>query len=207
MSSRTAIRSPQCQHCTGRLPKLARSDARFCSSACRQAAYRERRAAETGGMPREMTTKARWVRYSARKVPLTTHGKPASSTDPSTWSDFRRVHRSRIGVGAGYVLAKQDSVICLDLDRVIREDGTLVDWAADLLQMVPATYIEISRSGRGLHVFGKGSLPGRGRRWSYADGTGLEVYADARYIAMTGRKWQSAPADLADLDEVLATLL
>jgi primase-polymerase (primpol)-like protein len=207
MSSRTATRSPQCQHCTGRLPNLARADARFCSSACRQAAYRERRAAETGGMPREMTQKARWVRYSARKVPLTTHGKPASSTNPATWSDFPRVHRSRVGVGPGYVLAKQDGIVCLDLDHVVREDGTLVEWAAALLQLVPATYIEVSRSGRGLHVFGKGTLPGRGRRWSYADGTGLEVYVDARYIAMTGQRWKDAPTSLADLGEVLATLV
>jgi primase-polymerase (primpol)-like protein len=154
-----------------------------------------------------MTMKARWVRYTARKVPLTTHGRPASSTNPATWSDFPRAYRSRVGVGPGYVLSKGDGIVCLDLDRVIREDGSLVEWAAELLQLVPATYIEVSCSGRGLHVFGKGSLPGRGRRWSYRDGTGLEVYADGRYIAMTGQLWRGAPARLGDLGEVLATLL
>ncbi|GGX98490.1 bifunctional DNA primase/polymerase [Streptomyces fructofermentans] len=207
MSSRTAIRSPRCEQCPDRLPARARADARYCSSPCRQAAYRERRGAETGGMPREMTTRARWVRYSARKVPLTVHGRPASSTNPATWSDFPRVHRSRVGVGPGYVLAKSDGIVCLDLDHVVRDDGTLVEWAAELLQLVPDTYVEVSCSGRGLHVFGYGTLPGRGRRWQYADGTGLEVYADARYIAMTGQRWRSAPARLADLGEVLATLL
>jgi primase-polymerase (primpol)-like protein len=158
-------------------------------------------------MPREMTTRARWVRYTARKVPLTTHGRPASSTDPSTWSDFPRAYRSRVGVGVGYVLAKGDGIVCLDLDHVVQEDGSLVGWAAALLGQMPDTYVEVSASGRGLHVFGWGSLPGRGRRWSYADGTGLEVYADARYIAMTGHRWQGSPARLADLGEVLATLL
>lgn len=206
MSSRPVTRRPRCERCPAPLPVRARADARYCSAACKQAAYRERRATETGGLPREMTAKPRWVRHSARKVPLTTHGRPASSTNPATWSDFPKAHRSRVGAGIGYVLTKGDGVVCLDLDRVIREDGSLVEWAEQLLRQVPDTYIEVSRSGRGLHVFGKGSLQGRGRRWMYADGTGLEVYADGRYIAMTGERWRKAPASLGDLSEVLATL-
>lgn len=188
------------------MPLLARADARFCSGACRQKAYRERRAAETGGMPRELTSRPRWVRFTARKVPLTTHGRVASSTDPSTWSDFPRVFRSKVGAGCGFVLTRGDRIVCLDLDHVVKADGTLVPWAAQLLEQLPATYIELSRSGTGLHVFGYGELPGTGRRWSYRDGTGLEVYADGRYIAMTGERWKAAPARLADLSEVLATL-
>jgi primase-polymerase (primpol)-like protein len=158
-------------------------------------------------MPREMTAKSRWVRFSARKVPLTVHGRPASSTNPATWSDFRRVHRSKVGAGAGFVLTAGDGIVCLDLDHVVREDGTLVDWAETLLKQLPATYIEVSRSGTGLHVFGWGKLPGTGRRWTYKDGTGLEVYADGRYIAMTADRWKNAPARMADLSEVLDTLM
>ncbi|MFH8926384.1 bifunctional DNA primase/polymerase [Streptomyces pristinaespiralis] len=153
-----------------------------------------------------MTSKARWVRHTARKVPLTTWGRPASSTDPSTWSDFRRAHRSKVGVGCGFVLSKGDGIVCLDLDHVIGRDGSLAAWAEQLLAQLPATYIEVSRSGTGLHVFGWGALPGTGRRWTYKDGTGLEVYADGRYIAMTANRWCGAPAALADLSEVLDTL-
>lgn len=207
MPSRPVTRRPRCERCPAPLPVRARADARYCSAACKQAAYRERRAAETGGLPREMTERARWVRHSARKVPLTTHGRPASSTNPATWSDFQRAYRSRVGAGIGYVLTKGDDTVCLDLDRVIREDGTLVQWAEQLLSQLPQTYVEVSRSGRGLHVFGRGSLEGTGRRWLYADGTGLEVYDDGRYIAMTGNRWRNSPAALGGLSEVLATLL
>ncbi len=36
------VTEPTCFQCGGLLPESARSDARFCGSACRQAAYRER---------------------------------------------------------------------------------------------------------------------------------------------------------------------
>jgi primase-polymerase (primpol)-like protein len=108
-------------------------------------------------------------------------------------------------VGVGFVL-DGDGIVCLDLDHVIRPDGSLVPWAAELLALLPPTYIEVSVSGAGLHVFGFGQLPAGGRRLPRPDGTGLEVYGDGRFIATTGMRWQDAPARLGDLGPALARL-
>ncbi|HTE57102.1 MAG TPA: hypothetical protein VK698_39885 [Kofleriaceae bacterium] len=98
-----------------------------------------------------------------------------------------------------------DDIVCIDLDHVISDEGVLAGWAAELLAQLPETFIELSQSGTGLHVWGRGGLA-QGRRVAMPEGTGLEVYGDRRYIAMTGQVWRDAPSVLADLSGVLPAL-
>ncbi|WP_141753673.1 hypothetical protein [Streptomyces luteocolor] len=146
------------------------------------------------------------MRWNERKVPLRTDAKFASVTDPSSWSDYGAAVRSQAGVGIGYVLAVADGILCIDLDHVLAADGTLEPWAADLLARLPDTFIEVSHSGAGLHIWGRGNLRG-GRRIPMSNGSGLEVYGDRRYIAMTGKVWRNSPSLLADLSELLPALI
>ncbi|MGW0905029.1 hypothetical protein [Streptomyces sp. NPDC002853] len=139
-------------------------------------------------------------------MPLRTDAKFASVTDPSSWSDYGAAARSRAGVGLGYVLTVADDILCIDLDHVLAADGTLEPWAADLLARVPETFIEVSQSGAGLHIWGRGSLRS-GRRIAMPNGSGFEVYGDRRYIAMTGKVWRNSPSVLADLSELLPALI
>src|SRR5690606_14681874 len=88
---------------------------RFCSGACRAAARRAR-----PRLPRELTARARWVRHD-RKRPITRDGRPASSTDPSTWSTYREAARSKAGDGLGFVLG--DGIACLDIDHCLDGQG------------------------------------------------------------------------------------
>jgi len=155
-----------------------------------------------GALPRELTSRRRWVRHK-RKVPLQTSGQVASSTDPATWATYEQACRSRVGDGLGYVLVAGDGIVCLDLDHVL-DGGELVPEAAALLARLPATYVEISPSGTGLHVWGRGDLV-IGRR-TVVDGVRLEVYGDRRYVTVTGRRWRGAPSRLADLSEVQSLL-
>jgi hypothetical protein len=54
---------------------------------------------------------------------------------------------------------------------------------------------EISPSGTGLHIFVRGSLA-----WAIK-GSGIEVYSEGRYMAVTGHRWPGTPPDhLAALD-------
>lgn len=179
-----------CQWCGVRLRRsgVGRPQ-RFCSSRCRVAAHRANR------LPVELTSRDRWVRRSAKKVPLTVSGKAASSTDPSTWSSYSAAAKSTVGVGLGYVLHQADGVVALDLDRAL-VDGRPVPWAQALLDDLPPTYVQVSQSGSGLHVFGRGSLPvGRVIR----DGRCIEAYSSGRYIAMTGVRFGDSPLTLAEL--------
>ncbi|QBI53438.1 bifunctional DNA primase/polymerase [Streptomonospora litoralis] len=194
----------RCEQCPTPLPTMARRHARYCSARCRQVASRARRRAAAAALPRALVERDRWVRHSPTKVPLTTTGRPASSTDATTWSTYATAATSRVGAGLGLVL-DGDGLVCLDLDHCLTPDGHARSWAQPLLDQLPATYIEVSPSGDGLHVWGYGDLA-HGRRLVYGAGT-VEVYGAGRYITVTHRPWHRAPSQLADLSAVLAELL
>lgn len=190
-----------CDHCGGAMPLTCRADAQVCSTRCRVARHRARRRAAAGSVPAELRRADRWVRRSAKKVPLTTRGRAASSTNPATWCSYRDAVRSRAGVGLGFVLDRSDDIVCIDLDGALDEAGRLVPWAADILARCPATWVEVSPSGRGLHIWGRAPFRGGRRRG------GVEVYGDGRYIAVTGRSFRSAPPVLADVTDLVESLI
>ena len=172
-----------CPECSARIPLTAAHNARFCSNACRQRAYRRRRTP----IPAEMTVRPRWVRHDASKRPLTVFGGAASVTDSRTWTTYEKAAASTVGTGLGIVLG--DGLGCIDLDHCI-ERGVLAPWAREIVDewRDRAVFIEVSMSGTGLHLFAP--MPeGPGRR--IRDGErNIETYSRARYVAVTGRRWQ-----------------
>lgn len=194
--------SPRCEHepCGKPLRITARRHARFCSPKCRAAAHRARRS-----VPAELTARPRWVRRTARKVPVTVGGAVASSTDASTWSTYRGAARSSAGVGLGFVL-NGDGIVVLDLDHCLDGDQ-VAPWAQGVLDAAAGCWVERSVGGDGLHVWGRGVLPGGvGRRVRLGAGT-VEVYDRGRYIAVTGTTWGGTPHRLGDLQHVIDSLL
>lgn len=189
-----------CTHCATRLSPLARADARYCSTRCRVAAHRR---AHRFVVPDELVDRDRWIRYSSKKVPLQASGPPASSTDPRTWSTFAAASSSSVGVGLGFVL-NGDGIVCIDLDHCLDGDR-LAPWAAELLAVLPPTYVEVSPSGDGLHVWGTGSLE-RGRRLEFRGGA-VEVYATGRYLTVTGRPFAGSVRTLAPLEAAFSLLI
>lgn len=154
-----------------------------------------------------MTRRAQWVRHTDRKVPLSVVGpkvRPASSTDPDTWSSYSKVCRSSAGTGVGFVLSWADRLVCIDLDHAIL-DGELRPWARRIVERLPETYIEVSPSGTGLHIWGFGTV-GQGRRIRRGESS-VEVYDRGRYITVTREPFEGAPSRLADLTRVIADLL
>jgi primase-polymerase (primpol)-like protein len=192
-----------CEFCTQPLPLMARQHARFCDTRCRSKAHR---AAKADATPHELTTRDRWIRRSAEKVPLTTGGMAASSTNPRTWSNYTDAVASTAGVGLGFVLSDVDDIVCIDLDHCLNPlTGRLAPWAAAVLRDAGTTYVEVSPSGDGLHIWGRATVR-QGRRIRRPDGTAVEIYGTGRYIAMTGRRHGSSPSILADLSALTAKL-
>ena len=152
----------------GRLP-------RFCSNACRQRAYRRRRATP---IPAVMRDTARWAR-AAGKRPIQIDGTAASSTNPATWSTYSKVLKSKAGDGFGFMLG--DGIGCYDLDNAI-DNGVVKSWARDVIDAIaePVVYVEKSVSGRGLHVFVE-LAEQMGSRRSVGDGS-VEKYSYGRFI-------------------------
>lgn len=180
-----------CEECGASL-RLMRAGARFCSPNCRLKAHR--RAKSAGEVPAEMRERDRFVRYTRTKRPITIAGRSASSTNATTWSSFEDAAASTKGEGVGFVLG--DGIGCIDLDHCL-VDGAAAGWALEVLEANPGTYVEISRSGEGLHIFGRlNEGPGR----NFRDGErAVEVYSTGRYIALTGNRFGSAPLRLAAL--------
>jgi primase-polymerase (primpol)-like protein len=200
------MESINCQWCGVGMP-LARADAQYCSAAHRVAANR---AKKRSVLPAEMTARDRWMRWELvrrgdkwTKRPITIAGRAASSTNAATWAAHSDAAASAAGVGLGFALG--DGIGCIDLDDCIRADGSLEPWAADILASCPPTFMEVSQSGAGIHIFGLlPEAPGRNLR---SAGATVEVYSTGRFIAVTGTRFGAAPSRLADLSEVVASVL
>lgn len=170
---------------------FARADARFCSGRCRVAAHRR------PGLPADLTSRPRWVRHRA-KVPLTLAGRHASTTDSTTWATYADAAGSDVGDGLGFVF-NGDGIAGIDLDHCLT-NGVLADWAQEIIDRCPTTYIEISPSGTGLHIFGRAYV-GAGRRRD-----GVEVYDRGRYFTVTGRHFGKPTRKLADITGLISSL-
>lgn len=143
-----------------------------------------------------MTSRPRWTRRDGKR-PVTTAGRCASSTDTSTWTTLREVLDSRTGDGIGFMLG--GGVGCIDLDHCL-DGGRVSPLARRVLDALPDTYVEVSPSGTGLHVFGL--LPERaGRKVA-----GVEVYSRARFMTVTGVPHEASSPVLGDLSAVADAL-
>ena len=157
----------------GRIPK-------FCGVTCRVRAHRNK-----GGIPSVMRDRDRWVR-AVGKRPVMPDGAPASFTDPFTWARWNDVS---IGAGDGWGFMLGDGIGCYDLDDCLA-DGVLKDDKVALVEHIIKSnriiYSEVSLSGRGLHLFAAmDEQPGRVM-------DGYEVYSRARFIRMTGKRFEVA---------------
>ena len=134
----------------------------------------------------------RWIRHKAKR-PLHPEGYWISVTHPSAWSSYQAAKASHYGDGLGFVL-NGDGIVCIDLDHCF--DGAPNAEAQALIDSLPETYIEVSPSGTGLHVWGYGKMEA-GRRFT-RNGLSVEIYPSGRFITMTGKALTRAP--LAELD-------
>lgn len=194
--------------CGGRLaiPEGRSRPPKYCRPACKQKAYRARHAES---IPAEMRSADRWMRYrlvprgeKVTKVPTQLNGRPAKSTDARTWCTYDEAKASKVGAGLGFALGA--GIACIDLDDAI-VDGRVQSWAQEILDRAPATFVEVSQSGNGLHIFGLlPEGPGRNLRSS---GQTVEVYSTGRFMAVTGRRHAASPSRLADLEGLVSSLL
>lgn len=145
------------------------------------------------------------------KTPLKACGRGAAkSNDPATWSDFRAALAALAGKSGhtlGFALPADRSITLIDLDKARDpETGAIADWAAPILARFRGTYIEISVSGEGFHIWLLGTSPDpKGRRKG-----GVEIYSggvDAgRMVSVTGEAYDGAPPLLAPLQGALDAL-
>ena len=115
-------------------------------------------------------------------------GQVASAHDPQYWTDIQTAAAAAATMGpaygVGFVFTNDDPFWFLDIDDCLLPDGS--DWsdlAKGLCSAFPGAAVEISQSGRGMHIFGSGRPPPHSCKNTPL---GLEFYHADRFVALTG---------------------
>lgn len=151
----------------------------------------------------ELREKRQWVCHK-NKVPKNPNtGYNAKADEDFTWSDFdtaieAMAHWNFDGVGFqfGYFEPYSLRVSGIDLDHVVRPDGTLEPFAQEIVDRMNS-YTELSPSGNGLHILCYTKTKDIGNRVKLSGGYGLEMYTCNRYFTITGNVF-GTPKPLAD---------
>lgn len=135
-------------------------------------------------IPDELKHLKQWVCWAGTKLPKNPHtGGNAMSNNPSTWGTFnealRAVERYHLS-GIGFMFAPP--YFGVDLDKCIDE----VDFIDEFVETL-GSYTEYSKSGSGVHIICKGTLPEGARRKGK-----VEMYSHGRFFIMTGNLYGEA---------------
>jgi hypothetical protein len=163
-------------------------------------------ALKPGGALHALTAYHQFIIYrKSDKIPLNqTTLAACDAHNPANWTDAPAAIRTAAALGpslgVGFVLTKADLIFCLDFDDCLTETG----WSAEATracELFRGAAVEVSQSGRGLHIFGHARVTNRHR----TRGLGVECYTHNRFIGLTGT---NAIGDIAtDHTETLKTFM
>jgi hypothetical protein len=121
-------------------------------------------------------------------------GAVSDAHNPAIWTDVQTAiaTAARLGpqYGVGFVFTENDPFFFIDIDNCLVPDNyvapTSWNWSTLAQQLVaafPGAAVEVSSSGKGLHIIGSGRAPThRKKNREY----NLEFYTEKRFIALTG---------------------
>jgi len=166
-------------------------------------------------IPQTLKHLRRWILWrlerrdgAQTKVPYRTDGVKASSTNPEDWTDFATACRAFDPArynGLGFVLTKEDDIVCIDLDECIGEDGKICDEAMNIVKIMNS-WTEVSQSGKGLHIFVRGTKTTDKCKATPRTFKAIEVYDSGRYIALTGNHFQGTPLEIMERQGTLKAI-
>lgn len=113
-------------------------------------------------------------------------GEAIDPHNPANWMSYdaaAAAASARPGqCGIGFVLTAADPFWCLDIDGALQPDGA--SWsplALELCGALAGTVVEVSQSGRGLHIWGRGDVPPHAKKNTALH---IELYSSLRYILL-----------------------
>jgi len=143
------------------------------------------------------------IKYT--KIPIRPDGRPADSTNSNTWATFAEcfaAYEQGRADGVGFATSSADPYTLTDLDHVIdRETGSIAPWANEIIEAATkeGAYIELSPSGTGVHIFGKGPQKFDGRKANDA-----ELYCRGRFFTLSG--WTLSGTETRSIGRIKKTL-
>ena len=166
--------------------------------------------------PQTLKQLRRWILWrleirdgAQTKVPYRIDGLRASITNPNDWTDFETACRAFDPAkynGLGFILKREDNIVCIDLDGCIGDDGQICDEAFNIVRILNS-WTEVSQSGKGLHIFVRGTKPTDKCKVKPREFESLEVYDSDCYIALTGNHLPNTPLEIIDRQGNLNALL
>lgn len=114
-------------------------------------------------------------------------GKVDNAHNPAIWTDAATAcaTAARLGAsyGVGFVFTENDPFFFLDIDGCLEPSGVWSQLSQSLVAAFPGAAVEVSSSGKGLHIIGTGRCgPHKKKNEQY----GLEFYTEKRFVALTG---------------------
>lgn len=110
-------------------------------------------------------------------------GYRVDPTNPAEWMSYEEA--ASTGRPLAFSFSESDPFFFLDIDNALQPDGSWSVLARGICADLSGCAIEVSSSGRGLHVFGV--LPNGidGTHSNRRDSEGLEFYTKGRFVALT----------------------
>lgn len=154
---------------------------------------------EVQNIPQELKALPQWVCWvGADKIPKNpATGQNARSNDPKTWGTFEQAVKACDTFnldGIGFMFA--NGYFGVDLDHCTDKQD-FVDEFVETLQ----SYTEYSKSGQGIHIICKGTLPDGARRRG-----NVEMYSAGRYFICTGKLYNPKYTEVRDCTESIKVL-
>lgn len=155
-------------------------------------------------IPQVLKDLPQWVcTWNNSKIPMQANiMKASSSSNPSLWSTYEEA-KARVEDGTydnlGFVF-DNNYIVGIDIDVGFDEEDMVSDIAQDIINHCHS-YTELSRSGRGMHIYLIGDIPFAGKN----NGAGVEIYKSNRYFIVTGKrlKYERLSANQEGIDYVL----
>lgn len=150
-------------------------------------------------IPNELKEVPQWVcAVSNDKIPKNPHtGGNAKANDPSTWGTYEEALEACEKYHFDYLGFEFFApYFGVDLDHCL-DNIDLCDEFVETLQ----SYTEISKSGNGIHIICKGSLPDGARRKN-----GIEMYSQGRYFICTGNLYNAKYTEVNDCTDSIKIL-
>ena len=116
-----------------------------------------------------------------KKEAVGREGYRVDPTDPARGMSYAEA--AATGLPLAFSFSESDPFFFLDIDGALDADGTWSDTATSLCLRLAGCAVEVSSSGRGLHIFGVGAVSDHSNR---RDDLGLEFYTRGRFVALTG---------------------
>jgi len=184
-------------------------------------------------LPHELKARPQWVLWRLElrdgkwdKPLYQRNGALADTSKPATWTTYNEaigeLAAGNKWSGVGYAFAGSDPFVGVDLDGCRDpETGAILQWSREFRKRFkghvddPAviiknlgTYCEISPSGTGFKIIGRGKVPGTRHEADDPEREhhGIGIYDRVRYFTLTGHRVPGTPADIRDCQPALDAL-